>query len=67
LVPIGGGSSGGTSNPPPVSVVPEPSTWMMMILGFGVIGFALRRRRKAARAADGLQPGVPAGDRSAGR
>jgi hypothetical protein len=24
--------------------VPEPSTWAMMILGFGVIGFAMRRR-----------------------
>ncbi|WP_277980269.1 PEPxxWA-CTERM sorting domain-containing protein [Sphingomonas phyllosphaerae] len=24
--------------------VPEPSTWMMMILGFGVIGYALRRK-----------------------
>lgn len=25
--------------------VPEPATWGMMILGFGVIGFAMRRRR----------------------
>ncbi|MBB3346054.1 PEPxxWA-CTERM sorting domain-containing protein [Sphingomonas sp. BK069] len=24
--------------------VPEPATWMMMILGFGVIGYAMRRR-----------------------
>jgi hypothetical protein len=31
--------------------VPEPSTWAMMLLGFGAIGFALRRgRRKAALA-----------------
>jgi hypothetical protein len=25
--------------------VPEPSTWMMMILGFGTVGYAMRRRR----------------------
>jgi hypothetical protein len=25
--------------------VPEPSTWAMMMMGFGVIGFAMRRRR----------------------
>lgn len=29
--------------------VPEPATWMMMLLGFGAIGFAARRR-KAAKA-----------------
>ena len=28
--------------------VPEPSTWAMMLLGFGGIGIALRRRRKTA-------------------
>lgn len=26
--------------------VPEPSTWAMMVLGFGAIGIAMRRRRK---------------------
>lgn len=26
--------------------VPEPATWAMMVLGFGVAGFAVRRRRK---------------------
>lgn len=26
--------------------VPEPTTWAMMILGFGTIGFAVRRRRR---------------------
>lgn len=31
--------------------VPEPSTWAMLILGFGVIGSAARRRRLAARTA----------------
>jgi hypothetical protein len=25
--------------------VPEPSTWMMMLMGFGAIGFAMRRRK----------------------
>lgn len=29
-----------------VSAAPEPSTWMMMIVGFGMIGFSLRRNRK---------------------
>lgn len=27
--------------------VPEPSTWVMMLIGFGAIGFATRRKRKA--------------------
>lgn len=35
-----------------ISGVPEPQTWAMMILGFGMIGFMLRNgRRKAATAA----------------
>jgi hypothetical protein len=29
------------------AVIPEPSTWMMLILGFGVIGFAARRNRRS--------------------
>ena len=29
-----------------VSGVPEPSTWMSLLLGFGLAGFALRRRRR---------------------
>ena len=35
-----------------IQAVPEPATWGMMILGFGGIGFAMRRARlaKAARA-----------------
>ena len=35
-----------------VSAVPEPSAWGMMLLGFGAIGFAMRRRRSERR---GLQ------------
>ena len=29
-----------------VSAGPEPATWAMMLIGFGGIGFSLRRRRK---------------------
>ncbi len=30
---------------PEMGVVPEPATWAMMIAGFGMVGFAARRRR----------------------
>lgn len=30
------------------SAVPEPATWGMMLLGFGGIGYAMRRRRRTA-------------------
>lgn len=41
-----------TATGPNVSgAVPEPSTWLMMILGFGAMGFAMRRHRHAARSA----------------
>lgn len=33
------------------SVIPEPTTWAMMIVGFGVIGFRLRRRNLCLQAA----------------
>lgn len=29
--------------------VPEPATWAMMLMGFGLMGFGLRNRRKAVR------------------
>ena len=32
-----------------VGMVPEPSTWMMMLAGFGLMGFALRRQRDQIR------------------
>ena len=38
-----------TGRLPFVSAVPEPASWAMMILGFGVIGAALRRRAGVAR------------------
>ena len=39
----GSGSAVGT----PVGAVPEPSTWAMMLFGFGAIGVSMRRKRKA--------------------
>jgi len=32
------------------AAVPEPATWGMMIAGFGLVGFVLRRRERFARA-----------------
>ena len=40
---IRGGSAIGSPTPP--SVVPEPATWAMMLMGFTAVGFAIRRRR----------------------
>lgn len=37
---------GGGGSPAAVSAVPEPATWLMMIMGFGIMGSALRRRRR---------------------
>lgn len=34
-----------------VSAVPEPNTWAMMLVGFGAVGAAMRRRRKTLLAA----------------
>jgi hypothetical protein len=39
---------------PPVAVggaVPEPATWAMMLLGFGLVGTSLRLRRVSSAAA----------------
>ena len=33
-----------------VTGVPEPATWAMMLLGFGGVGFAMRRRRSSVLA-----------------
>lgn len=38
-------------DPPTPGVVPEPSTWAMMILGFGAAGVAIRRRARGETAA----------------
>ena len=46
-VPAGGaGSLGGSITIR--QAVPEPGTWAMMLLGFGAVGFAMRRRRRPA-------------------
>jgi hypothetical protein len=37
--------------PPPPPSVPEPATWAMMIGGFGLLGAAVRRRRRMGVAA----------------
>ena len=58
VVPPGGSDTppgGGGDNPPPPPPdtppgpppLPEPGTWMTMILGFGLIGWTLRRNRLA--------------------
>jgi hypothetical protein len=36
--------------PAGVAAVPEPGSWMLMIVGFGGIGGMLRRRRAPTRA-----------------
>lgn len=36
--------------PPPVPGVPEPSTWAMLMAGFGLVGAAVRRRQALATA-----------------
>ena len=40
----GGGTYSGTINVAPP--IPEPATWALMLLGFGVAGFAMRHRRR---------------------
>ena len=45
---INGNNSGAGSLGGSITIrqaVPEPSTWAMMLLGFGAVGFAMRRRR----------------------
>lgn len=39
----------GVSFAPTAAAVPEPATWGMMILGFGVMGGAMRRRTRVSR------------------
>ena len=45
----GQGHYAGTAEFTPVAgPVPEPATWAMMLLGFGAVGFSIRRKRKTA-------------------
>jgi hypothetical protein len=36
----------GNPTPTPFSVAPEPMTWALMLIGFGFVGGAMRRRTK---------------------
>jgi hypothetical protein len=55
ITPPGGGGHtppppGPPHTPPPgPPPLPEPGTWMTMILGFGVVGWLLRREKAAGR------------------
>src|SRR5215204_2675669 len=42
----GAGSLGGSITIRQANAVPEPATWAMMLVGFGAVGFAMRRRQK---------------------
>jgi len=47
-IPLNNCTGEGCPTPTPfIGGVPEPATWAMMLLGFGGIGMALRRSRKA--------------------
>lgn len=41
---VGGGNAGVFLDNINVSAVPEPAAWTMILLGFGLIGFAIRKR-----------------------
>ena len=44
----GDGAFSGTLVFAAASAVPEPSTWAMMLIGFGAVGFSVRRKRRPA-------------------
>ena len=41
--------TGQTVVTPATAAVPEPATWAMMVLGFGFVGYTMRRRRATVR------------------
>jgi hypothetical protein len=45
---VAGGSFSANPRPTVISQVPEPETWSLMVLGFGLVGAGVRRRRQAA-------------------
>lgn len=42
---------------PPTTAVPEPATWLLMIGGFGIVGWQMRRRHRSAAATLAPRPG----------
>lgn len=55
----GGGGSGGTGDgslppaPPVVAAVPEPSTWLLLLIGFAAVGASIRRGKARQISASG--------------
>ena len=47
VFPPGGGNPPSVVPPPPPPAVPEPATWLSMLLGFGLLGSVCRFRRRA--------------------
>lgn len=52
--PDGGDPGSGGSVPPPAGAVPEPSTWVLILLGFFSAGYGLRKRKAAGAIDDEL-------------
>ena len=46
---FGDASYSGTLSFGQTAAVPEPATWALMLMGFGAVGFSMRRRRATAR------------------
>lgn len=46
---ISNGNTGNVGATRPAAPVPEPATWAMMFVGFGMVGFGLRRRGRVER------------------
>lgn len=44
-------ATGGSGTLSLTAAVPEPATWAMMLVGFGAVGFSMRRKRTPAAAA----------------
>ncbi|SEN61252.1 PEP-CTERM protein-sorting domain-containing protein [Sphingomonas gellani] len=57
----GGPGGGGLTPPGSVGAVPEPATWLTMILGFGVIGAVMRRARRRDLGRDPARKREPIG------
>lgn len=43
---VSGGSFSSDPEPSVTAAVPEPATWAMMLMGFGIVGAAMRRRKQ---------------------